>query len=324
MIRYVHPVSRRSAEGRTARVYDELRDEFGLHAEPIVLHSPAPDLLAGAWSVCRETLVAAGRVDRAVKEAVAVAVSELNACPYCVDAHAAMLAGTRQPPAPKIEAAMQWARATRTPEAAVLAAPPFGPQEAPEMIGTAVLFHYLNRPVSVLLDDSPLPSTSRLLRPGMVWVAGRRFRRFVRAGPTPGATVDLLPAAPPPPEFVWASASPAIADAWARFCGVVEDHGKAALSPAVRTAVSRRLEHWMGEDPGPGLAWLDEALARVHAADRPAGRLAMLAAFAPYRVDEDVVREYLDVNGDARLVAAVCWPALAAARRVATWLGGGT
>jgi hypothetical protein len=66
VIRYVQTVSRRSAEGETARVYDGLRDEFGVHAEPIVLHSPSPRLLAGAWSVCRETLVAAGRVDRAV------------------------------------------------------------------------------------------------------------------------------------------------------------------------------------------------------------------------------------------------------------------
>ena len=305
-------------------MYDELSEEFGIHAEPIVLHSPAPDLLAGAWSVCRETLVAAGRVDRAVKESVAVAVSELNACPYCVDAHAAMLAGTKRAPAPEIQAAIQWARATRTPGAAVLAAPPFGPEEAPEMIGTAVLFHYVNRPVSVLLDDSPLPGASRLFKRGVVWVAGRRFRRFVRAAPTPGATVDLLPAAPLPPEFAWASASPAIADAWARFCAVVEDHGKAALPPAVRAAVARRLEHWVGEDPGLGLAWLDEALPRIHAADRPAGRLAMLAALAPYRVGEDVVREYLEANGDARLVAAVCWPALAAARRVAAWLGGAT
>lgn len=40
--------------------------------------------------MCRETLVA-GRVDRAVKEAVAVAVSKTNRCPYCVEAHATML-----------------------------------------------------------------------------------------------------------------------------------------------------------------------------------------------------------------------------------------
>jgi hypothetical protein len=42
--------------------------EFGTHAEPMTLHSPEPELLAGAWSLCREHLVAAGRVERALRK----------------------------------------------------------------------------------------------------------------------------------------------------------------------------------------------------------------------------------------------------------------
>src|SRR5919108_782318 len=92
MVKYVQPVSRQTASGTTARVYEGLEREFGVHAEPITLHSPAPEICAGVWSVCRETLVAEGKVDRMVKEAVATAVSSINRCPFCVDAHAAMLA----------------------------------------------------------------------------------------------------------------------------------------------------------------------------------------------------------------------------------------
>jgi AhpD family alkylhydroperoxidase len=325
VIRYVQPVSRSAAAGETARVYDGLRDEFGIHAEPIVLHSPNPDVLAGAWSVCRETLVAAGEVDRAVKEAVAIAVSEVNACPYCVDAHAAMLAGSDVPPAPEVERIVEWARATRTADAPILAAPPFGPQESAEMIGTAVLFHYINRVVTVFLGASPLPAVTRIFRGGAVRIAGRRFRGFVRARPSPGATLDLLPDATLPADFAWAAASPSIAGAWARFCAVVDREGEAALPRAVRTAVMERLRGWRGEDPGLGDGWLDDAIADVPDAERAGGRLAMLVALAPYRVDESVVEGYTDGDtADGRLVAAVSWPALAAARRVATWLREGT
>ena len=41
----------------------------------------------------RETLLAAGLVPRAAKEAVAVAVSLGNACPYCVQVHGGTLHG---------------------------------------------------------------------------------------------------------------------------------------------------------------------------------------------------------------------------------------
>ena len=81
MIRYVTPTSRRSAEGTTAAVYDGMRREFGVHAEPIVLHSPVPELLAATWIQCREQLVARGGVPRPVKEAVATAVSSVYRCP---------------------------------------------------------------------------------------------------------------------------------------------------------------------------------------------------------------------------------------------------
>jgi AhpD family alkylhydroperoxidase len=323
MIRFVQPVSASSATGKTARVYAGLRDEFGIHAEPIVLHSPVPDLLAGAWSVCRETLVADGHVKRAVKEALAVAVSRLNACPYCVDAHAAMLAGTGHTGDAEMARAVEWGRATRSPGAAILAEPPFGPDEAPELISTALLFHYINRPVTVFLGESPLPPATRIFRRGAVRVAGRRFRPFVRTRPAAGATLALLPDAPLPHDFEWAAGSPAIAGAWARFCAVVEAHGEAALPPAVRARVGEALARWDGSDPGLGRDWLERAVEPLDEAERPAGRLALLVALAPYRVDDRIATAAVPqdgAGGDARLVAAVSWSALAAARRLAHWL----
>jgi AhpD family alkylhydroperoxidase len=322
MIRYIEPVSRKSATGVTARVYDGLRREFGVHAEPITLHSPVEQLLAGAWMLCREHMVAAGRVERSVKEAVATAVSGLNECPFCVDAHTAMLNATgHSSEEPPVAGAIEWALATRAPGTEILRAPPFGESEAPEMIGTATLFHYINRPVSVFCGDSPLPGDGRVLRGAMLRVAGRRFRRFARARPAAGETLDLLPPAELPADFAWARSSPVIAAAWARFAAAVERAGESALPLPVRERVVERLNHWQGEQMGLSLDWIEDGLDGLGAELRPAARLALLVAFAPYRVDETTVSAF--GGSDADLVSAVSWAAFAAARRTASWLATG-
>jgi AhpD family alkylhydroperoxidase len=344
MIRYVRPVSRGSASGVTARVYEGMAREFGVHAEPITLHSPVPELVAGAWSLCREHLVAGGRVDRALKETVAATVSNLNRCPFCVDAHAVMLAATGHSSAairlehgererlgdPALERGVEWAAATRSPGAAALADPPFDAGEAPEMIGTAVLFHYINRPVSVFLGDSPLPLGGRLLKGAMLRVGGRRFRTFTRARPAPGESLDFLPEAPLPDDLAWASGSPVLAGAWARFAAATERAGERSLPAQVRARLRERLREWRGGDPGLGVEWLERDVEGLDDAHLPAARLALLVAFAPYRVDEQVVEAFRDAGAgtdgtasDARLVGAVSWAALAAARRIGSWLAVG-
>ena len=93
MIKYVQAVSPRSAEGLVAQVYVQIKRDFGDIVEPLMLHSRLPELLAGCWSVTRESLVVGG-VPREIKEAVAATISKINRCPYCVDAHTMMLHAT--------------------------------------------------------------------------------------------------------------------------------------------------------------------------------------------------------------------------------------
>jgi AhpD family alkylhydroperoxidase len=336
MIRHVTPVSRKAATGTVARVYEGLRREFGVHAEPITLHSPDPELLAGAWMLCREITVARGRVDRTLKEAVATTVSHVNRCPFCVDAHSVMLGGlgaldvARHIDAgrldavadPRTAAVVRWAVATRDPGAPELEHPPFDIAEMPEMVGTALLFHYINRPVNVFLGETPLPTRHRLLRGGMLAIGSRRFRAFTGAHREPGETLDLLPEAELPADMAWAGGTPAVAGAWARFIAAADRAGGRALPRSVRARIVEQLGKWHGEDPGLGREWLEQALEGLDAGERAAARLALLSAFAPYRVDDDVVRDYRARSGagDAELVGAVAWAALAAARRVGGWI----
>jgi len=48
-IRHVQAVVPNAAEGLVARVYPQIKNEFGALVEPFTLHSPSPELLAGAW-----------------------------------------------------------------------------------------------------------------------------------------------------------------------------------------------------------------------------------------------------------------------------------
>ncbi len=319
-------------------VYAEVKRDFGALVEPFTLHSPAPQLLAGAWRACRATLVT-GTVPRAVKEAVATAVSRANRCQYCVDAHAIMLDGSGAHQAASALAAGDVAavRDARTRALAEWAAAPwsriapgdavggrdqalhplpFTADEAPEILGTALVFHYVNRLVTVLLGESPLPPAPPRfkgpLRRIVGWWFGRAIARRKSSDPAP-----LLPAAALPDDLRWAAPSPHVADALARFAAAVDLEGAHALEAETRHVVTARLAEWRGEDVGLGQQWLAPALAALDEAQRPAARLALLTAVAPHQIDETAIDAFrASVPGDRALVAALAWASLAAARRL--------
>ncbi len=166
--RYVTPVPARAATGPVARVYAAAEREFGLLAPPLALHSPEPRVLAAAWLLLREALLADGGPSRAVKEAVAAGVSLANECPYCVEVHGAVLGGVLDGPAaadaaavaegrlddvadPLLRGVTRWA-AGRGPLPAEVPA-----EHVPQLRAVLLAFHHLNRVVTVFLGDSPLP-----------------------------------------------------------------------------------------------------------------------------------------------------------------------
>lgn len=328
MIRHLAPAHPPSAE--TAAVHRAIRRDFGLIAEPFTLHRPSPALLAGFWMVCRETTLA-GVVPRAWKEAVATAVSAANRCPYCVDAHVMMLHATgahataaalgagAAPRDREVAALVAWAAASGTPDATVLDAPP---QAVPELVGTAVAFHYVNRMVTVLLDESPFPLRGRGARAVLRRVVGAVVSGAARRTKPPGASLDLLPPEPLPDDLVWTDASVTVAGAFARFAAAVERAGAASLSPDVRAAVAACVAAWHGEPSPLGRGWVDAALDGLVPPSRDRARLTLLAALAPWQVDDDVVAAFRrgGPGDDGALVGALAWGAFAAARRIGEWI----
>jgi AhpD family alkylhydroperoxidase len=321
--RHVQVVPRRRARGLVAEVYRQVERDFNMLAPPVALHSAAPEAMAAAWAILRETLLAPGLADRASKEAVATGVSEANSCPYCVDVHGMTLAALPAgPDGAGREAIEEWARTSATGTAA--GAPPFPPEQAPELVGVAVAFQYYNRVVNVFLRDSPFPShVPESAKPQARRVLGGVLRPRVDAGPRPGASLDLLPAAPQPDDLGWARPNAVVAEAFARAYAVAEAAGARSVPPAVRTLLRDRLSTWDGQAPGLSRAWLEEAVAGLDEADRPAGRLVLAIALASYQVDEGLVDAFRHTApGDDTLIELAAWASMSAARRVSTWVAG--
>nr|AFV52132.1 hypothetical protein [Streptoalloteichus sp. ATCC 53650] len=304
-VRHVTPVRPGAARGVVREVYRQVGRDFGMIAPPVALHSPAPAALAACWALLRETLIV-GSADRAAKENAAAAVSAANSCPYCVEVHEAAALALGEGPDERLAA---WARGGPAPFPAAWAA---------EFTGVAVAFHYLNRVANVFLDDSPLPPRmSDRARGWGLRVLGRVVRRTARRPRDVGTAGALLPAAPLPVDLAWAASAPHVADALARVAAAVERGGERSVPQGVREHVAARLSIWAGEPPpGPSRAWVEDEVADLPDADRPATRLALVTALASYQVDDAVVTAFRRHRPDDRsLVELVAWAGFTAARR---------
>lgn len=306
-IRHVKAVAPNRAGGLTAAVYELAEREFGVIAPPLALHSAAPGPLAASWLLLRESLLVDGHVDRVVKEAVATEVSRANSCSYCVDVHQATTE-TLPPAAPAAPGARAAAWLAADPAARGPA--PFTAEQAPEILGVVLTFHYLNRMVGIFLDDSPVPgrAPAALRTPILRTVA--RVMRPVDGPLTAGTCLDLLPAAPLPPELSWAAPHAAVSEALARARAAVDTAAHWVPAP-VRDLLAAHLDSWDGTPPGISRGWLHPAVAALPAAQHPAARLALLTAVAPHQVaPADITTFRTHHPDDSRLVELTSWAAL--------------
>lgn len=333
-IRRVRPPERPFADSLTESVASQIERDFGAFVPPFALHASVPSVLAACWTMLREALVTA-HVDRRRKEAVASAVSHANACTYCVDAHTAALhalgdsgaADALATPGGRIggddplAALVTWAEATRAADDPRLRMPPFSAAEAPELIAIACCFHYVNRMVTVFLVPSPLPFASprlkSLTRRMLAPILGSLLRRDL----APAASLDFLPDAPLPADLSWAAGHATLGAAFARAAAAIDAAGAAVLTAAVRTRVEKAVGAWRGADMPLGKQWLVDATASLDEPDRPAARLALLAALAPFQLDDGTIADFRrGAPDDTALVAATAWASFTAARRIAHWV----
>jgi AhpD family alkylhydroperoxidase len=335
-IRHVAPVRPGTAPDLVSRVYQQIEQEFGMLAPPLALHAPAPPVLAASWLLMREPLIVTGQVERPVKEAVATAVSLGNTCPFCVTVHSNTLSGltggvidarvlaegASTAGDPLVRAAGAWATDSRTEEGALRYEPACTADEAPELIGTAVLLHYLNRMVNVFLGEVPLPpGVPKIALGGVMRTLGAMMRRAAAKPHPAGASLDLLPPVPVPADLSWTLANATIADAFARASAAVDAAGAESVPEPVRDVVAAELAGWHGEARGPSRAWVESAVSGLPQAQRAAGRLALLTAMTSYQVDKSIIDAFRRQSpDDVTLIGLTSWASLTASRRVASWI----
>jgi AhpD family alkylhydroperoxidase len=333
-VRHLDLSTRRS--GLATAVADQIGRDTGALLPPLALHLPVPEALAACWAIMREPAVGTA-VSRATKEAVAVTVSMINECPYCVDVHTttlyalagsdvgAKVATGGDVTDPNLRRILAWAKAGRSPGSPTLADPPFPAAAAAELIGTALGYHYINRMVSIFLPHSLLPNGA--LAGGLKRLIGAGIRRRLLRSPAPGAALEFLPEVDGTnlDEFSWATGDPIIDRAFTGAAAVFDALGARALPGAVRTLVSEHLGQWQGEYPSLSRQWVDDAAAGLAEELRPAARFALLTALAPYQIDARVIEGFRDgPNADEHVIAAAAWASFAAVRRISEWLAAPT
>ncbi|OKI62314.1 carboxymuconolactone decarboxylase family protein [Micromonospora sp. CB01531] len=318
--RFFTPAPAGAATGLTADVYRQLRDEFLGPAPTFQALSAVPEVLAATWALMREALLAgaASRVDR---ELVASAVSRANRCRFCVDAHVMLLHALGEhelaeaivrggtPPEPRQAALVGWAEASRSPRAGEWTSP-----YCPEVTGTLLAFHFINRIVSALLAPDLLPGglqRSRVVRSA----GGRLYARTAREPKEPGRSLPLLgtgPASPP----AWAGDSP-VGVAYASLRNAAMRGGD-LLGDVARRTVTATVSWEDGRHPARPAEWAADLVRDLPGADRVAARIALLAAFAPSAIRSgDVALWRLSHPDDADLVRLVAYGAITATDHVA-------
>ncbi|MEV4165729.1 carboxymuconolactone decarboxylase family protein [Nonomuraea dietziae] len=305
MTRFVTPVGKNVRTGLAGQVYAQVKAEFGFVGELFAALSPAPEVLAATWALLRESLLA-GPSRRTDKEVIALGVSVANRCPFCVDAHTVFLhamgehalgeaiARGERPAGPRHTLLLDWARRERATDLPV------------DQVGTALACHFVNRMVSALVGENLLPGGMDS-SPFVRRAAGRAMSRNVRRRRVPGLSLTLIPRGCAPSWAEGSSVGPAYAALRAAATGE-------ALSRTARQVVRAAVgEHDAGHPP-PGNGWLEGPLAALPERERPATRLALLAALAPYRITEREVAAWPVT--DAELVRLLAFGAFAAVEHV--------
>src|SRR5215831_18720115 len=236
-MRYVHAIPRRKAAGLVAQVYEMIEDDFFINGS-LTSRSKVPPLMAGIWTVGRESILVDDHLDRTTKEAMNAALSQVNDCPYCGDMLISLVHASGKHDAAScifaeneahitnstLRKRLTWVKSIATPGVKMDVPVPFTVEELPEVIAALMAMSDINRFSHVVMDGSPVNAPFGLQRAKAA--ALRLFGGELRAAHgerlIPGRALSLLPPASLPPDMRWATPHPRIAEALARWTAVVE------------------------------------------------------------------------------------------------------
>jgi len=332
-ISYIKSIKPSKAEGKVKEVYSQLKSEMGDVVEPIALHAINPDLLEGIWRILREIVVVEDVVDRKVKEAVGASVSESNHCPYCVDAHTIMIIGLQDKLVAEaivkkdlnmiedddLRKIVEWSFNTKKFDSIDVDNPPFSKDKAPEIIGTAVFFHYLNRMVTVFLGDTILPINIGFLKGMMKSMAGKMFAGVLNAKKEAGKIDDGFASVD---DLYWAKTNSRVENAFLQFYHSLDTLSREYIPGEVRDFMEDQVAKWDGSDI-TNIKDSEETIMAISSGNRSLAKILYLTAFAPHRIQSSHFEalEVGSVENDERILVSLSWASLITALKIGSNLG---
>jgi hypothetical protein len=217
---------------------------------------------------------------------------------------------------------VEWALANRTPNTKIINNPPFTFDEAPEIIGTAIYYHYVNKMVSVLLNETPLPTKASSLKPFMKAIAALKFSTALKRHKKAGESLKFIDSFNLDKDLFWASENQRIAVTFTAHKKIVEKLAEKYVPTEVQTIVIKTIEEWKGEDPGISRGWVEKYISNLHETFKPVARLSLLTAISPYQIDDETINSYKQFNPeDEALLSTLSWASFVTAIRIGKWLG---
>ncbi len=296
-IKHIKYVDKTEATGRLRGIYDHIKLNFGQLAEPFVLHSLNEELTAGVWATLYETVLIENNVKRSIKETVATCISEVNKCNYCADAHSIMILGTENKLQHNIKFAKSgklktkedklifWALNNLNFDHHIILAPPFNKSEIPETIGTAVLFHYINRMVNIFASDTPLP-TSKLKSLVKYFASNFIFKKAIKKKKVKGDSLKFIDISENSGSFEWANEIPEIQNAFKYLKFYTEINIKKVLSFELITELVKQASNLNLLRPTFGNKGLSDFLEHIKPAEKQIAEFSFLTMFETYKIQE--------------------------------------
>lgn len=302
-------------------IYKQLNAEFQI-APPMTVHAQVPEIFAAVWSACRESLVVGDH--RTEKEIIATKISNMNNCPYCVDIHAVMIGADSNAVNQKFDLEL-WASQTLNPQHPVILNPPFSKSYLTAYLGTAIMFHYINRVVNVFMrEGSPLnlPTPLKAVKPILQKIASATLgKATLKKKAQAGLSLELTSPIDFKTNIQWIDSDSIIGKSLARFFYTLKVEARTVLHLSSIQTLEEHLKNWNGENAPLGRGWLEEVLLKCKEEDRVALKLALLVARSSHQITDADIHDFRKSHSkETDLIKIVSWAASAASFRISQWL----
>ncbi len=328
-IKFLEYITENQANVKLEKIYNHIKNNFGVVAEPFALHSLDAELTGGIWSVMYETVLVETNVKRSTKEAIAVAVSETNKCRYCVDAHSIMIMGDNSKLLSKIqkiehgilvpkslnEKIVFWALNSNkfndiTKEI------PFSKNQADEIIGTVIFFNYINRMVEVFAGKSPLPT--QLFKKFVQKFAKKMyFSKAIFKTKTKGESLQFLNKNG---LLKSENMKNEIQKTLFNISFLTEKNIEGLISPELKIVIENESSKIENLQINSFTSNISKFLATVSAEEKPTAEFCYLLMFEPYKIQEKHISNLRNVYNDTEILYIATFSSFAIAQKIGSKL----